>query len=386
MKSRSEVFSIFKTFCSEINTQFGTHIKILQSDNAREYLSTSFQSFLTSQGILHQTSCAHTPQQNGVAERKNRHLVETARTMLLHNNVPPRFWGDAILTACYLINRMPSFVLKNQVPHSILFPRQHLYSLPLRIFGCTCFVHDLTPGKDKLAAKSLKCLFLGYSRLQKGYRCYSPVLRRYIVSADVSFFETCPFFPSTPEEPNDNSSSQSFTPEVINLPIAPAPVSVPTPVSTDTPALRVYQRRPRPTPVLPDSSPAPSDSHTPHSTPELLPIAQGNRSSRNPNPIYACHLDYHQLSPSYSAFVVSLDSVSIPKTTGEAMSDPGWRQAMVDEMAALHSNGTWDLVPLPDGKTTVGCQWVYTVKVGSDGKIDRLKSPRGQRIYPNIRP
>jgi transposase InsO family protein len=91
MKNRSDIFSIFKTFCSEINTQFGTNIKILQSDNAREYLSTSFQSFLASQRILHQTSCAHTPQQNGVTERKNLHLVETAHTILLHNNVPPLF-------------------------------------------------------------------------------------------------------------------------------------------------------------------------------------------------------------------------------------------------------------------------------------------------------
>ena len=78
--------------------------------------------FLTSQGILHQSSCPYMPQQNGVAERKNRHLVETARTMLLHHNVPSQFWGDAILTACYLINRMPSTVLHNKVPHSLLFP------------------------------------------------------------------------------------------------------------------------------------------------------------------------------------------------------------------------------------------------------------------------
>lgn len=122
-------------------------------------MSASFQTFLTSQGILHQSSCPYTPQQNGVAERKNRHLVETARTMLLHHNVPSQFWGDAILTACYLINRMPSTVLHNKVPRSLLFPKQQLYGVPLRVFGCTCFVHNLTPGKDKLAAKSLKCLF-----------------------------------------------------------------------------------------------------------------------------------------------------------------------------------------------------------------------------------
>ena len=75
-------------------------------------------------------SCAHTPQQNGVAKRKNRHLVETTRTILLHSNVPFRFWGDVVLTACYLINRMPSSVLHDQIPHSLLFPDQPLYFLP----------------------------------------------------------------------------------------------------------------------------------------------------------------------------------------------------------------------------------------------------------------
>ncbi|RVW51674.1 Retrovirus-related Pol polyprotein from transposon RE1 [Vitis vinifera] len=157
-------------------------------DNAREYFSTPFTSFMSQHGILHQSSCAHTPQQNGVAERKNRHLVETTRTLLLHSHVPFRFWGDAVLTACYLINRMPSSILHDQIPHSLLFPTQPLYFLPPRVFGCTCFVHTLTL-EDKLS-KATKCIFLGYSRLQKGYRCYSPDTHRYFLSADVTFFET----------------------------------------------------------------------------------------------------------------------------------------------------------------------------------------------------
>ena len=211
MKNRSEVFSIFQSFCAEIKNQFGTSISILRSDNAREYFSTQFQTFLSSQGILHQSSCAHTPQQNGVAERKNRHLIEIARTLLLHSNVPFRFWGDAILTACYLINRMPSSVLQNQIPHSILFPSESLYPLPPRVFGCTCFVQDLTPGKDKLAAKSIKCIFLGYSRLQKGYRCYSPTTKRCYISADVTFFETSPLFPPSTDEHVSLSKVLPFT-------------------------------------------------------------------------------------------------------------------------------------------------------------------------------
>ena len=111
MKTRVELFSIFQKFNAEIRTQFNTSIHILRSDNAKEYFSTPFSYFMSSNGILHQSSCAYTPQQNGVTKRKNRHLVETARTLLLHHKVPQRFWEDAILVACYLINRMPSSVL-----------------------------------------------------------------------------------------------------------------------------------------------------------------------------------------------------------------------------------------------------------------------------------
>ena len=146
---------------------------MLRSDNAREYFSAPFISFMSQHGILHQSSCAHTPQQNGVAERKNHHLIETTHTLLLHYHVPFCFLGDVVLIACYLINRMPSSVLHDQIPHSLIFPYQPLYFLP-PVFGCTCFVHILTLGQDMLFAKAPKFIFLGYSRLQKGYRCYSP--------------------------------------------------------------------------------------------------------------------------------------------------------------------------------------------------------------------
>ena len=90
MKTQTELFSIFQKFHAEICTQFNTSIRIL-SDNAKEYFSMSFSSFMSSHGILHQSSYACTPKQNGVAEHKNRHLVETARTLLLHHKVPQCF-------------------------------------------------------------------------------------------------------------------------------------------------------------------------------------------------------------------------------------------------------------------------------------------------------
>ena len=91
MKNQVELFSIFQKFHAEVRTQLNTSICILRSDNAKEYLSRPFSSFMSSHRILHQSSCAYTPQQNGVAEHKNCHLVEIACTLLLHHKVPQRF-------------------------------------------------------------------------------------------------------------------------------------------------------------------------------------------------------------------------------------------------------------------------------------------------------
>ena len=188
--------------------------------------------------ILHQSSCAYTPQQNGVAERKNHHLVETARTLLLHIKAPQRFWGDAILAACYLINRMPSSVLQDQISHSILLSTQPLFYLPPRVFGCVCFVHILTPRQDKLSAKATKCVFLGYSRLQRGYRCYFSDTNRYFISADVTFFEDSSFFSST---------ARPSVPDVLPIPLVlPSPDIPSPPTDVVTRPLQVYTRRLRP--------------------------------------------------------------------------------------------------------------------------------------------
>ena len=144
----------------------------------------SLSSFMSFHGIFHQSSYTYTPQKNGVVERKNRHLVEIACTLLLHHKVPQHFLGDAILTACYLINPMSSSILHDQISHSILLPNQPLFCLPPCVFSCVCFVHIVTPGQDKLSAKATKCVFLGYSRLQKDYRCYSPDINHYFISVD----------------------------------------------------------------------------------------------------------------------------------------------------------------------------------------------------------
>ncbi|KAM2860061.1 hypothetical protein COP2_025401 [Malus domestica] len=117
--NKSDLFDIFCVFHSFILTQFSASLKTLQSDGGGEYMSNRFQSFLKTKGITHQISCPYTPEQNGLAERKHRHLVETTVTLLQSSQLPSQLWSFAVQTVNYLINRMPSPVLQNQSPLEI---------------------------------------------------------------------------------------------------------------------------------------------------------------------------------------------------------------------------------------------------------------------------
>ena len=182
-------------------------------------------------GILHQTFCIDTPSQNGIAERKNRHLFEIARALLFQMDVPKHFWVDAVSTACFFINRMPSSVLNWATPYHQLFSNKSLFLIDSKVFGCTCFVRDVRPQVSKLDMKFLKCIFVGYSHVKKGYRCYCPTLRRYFVSPNVIFFETTSFsfsFPITSQGDGDDLLVYTISSPVPLARLAPtlAPVLV----------------------------------------------------------------------------------------------------------------------------------------------------------------
>ena len=213
---------------------------------------------------------------------------------------------------------MLSSVLHDQIPHSILFPNQPLFCLPPHVFGCVCFFHILTPRQDKLLAKATKCIFLGYSRLQRGYRCYSTNTNRYFIFADVTFFEGSSFF-SSKEYPRLS--------DVLHVPLVLPPLDFPSPPTDSmTRPLQVYTRRPRPpTRPLADSTSMPPSSPAPvPQPPDDLPIAiqKGTCSTSNPHPVYN-FLSYHRLSFSYFVFVSTLSSIFIPTSTSEAPSYPG---------------------------------------------------------------
>ncbi|XP_031505644.2 retrovirus-related Pol polyprotein from transposon TNT 1-94 isoform X1 [Nymphaea colorata] len=194
LKDHSKVPHVIETFILHVQTQYGSSVKTFRSDNAREYVCQAVEDFFRKREIVHETSCSYAPPQNGVAERKNRQLLNVTRALLFQRNLPKQYWGDAVLTSAYLINRMPSRVLNGQTPHSMLPGSRPPFLLPPRVFGCVCFIHDHSPYVKKLDPRSIKGVFVGYSPTQKGYKCLDPTTGRVYVTKDVTFLEHVSYF------------------------------------------------------------------------------------------------------------------------------------------------------------------------------------------------
>ena len=163
-------------------------MKVLRTNNGLEFVSDQFNTFYTHHGIKRHKTVAGTPQQNSLAEMMNRTILEIVRCMLLGVGLPKVLWGEAANTTVYLINRSPSSALEYKTPMEVWSGSPADYS-NLRVFGALAYAHVK---KDKLDARVVKCLFLGYAEGVKGYRLWrlDPKPFKLIISRDVTFDET----------------------------------------------------------------------------------------------------------------------------------------------------------------------------------------------------
>lgn len=165
MKNKHDVLPLSRTFHKMIKTQFSADVKILRSDNGGEYVNREFQAYCQLHGIKHESTCPYTPQQNGVAERRNCHILETTRALLDASHASKQYWVDAVVTAIYLLNRMPSRILNFETPLQVLGhykPLLSVITLSPKVFGCVAYVHVHKHQRTKLDPCAIKCVFLGY--------------------------------------------------------------------------------------------------------------------------------------------------------------------------------------------------------------------------------
>lgn len=125
MHHKSQTQTIIQSFFNLIETQYNKTIKVVRTDQGPKF---NLRNFFESKGVVHQKSCTYTPQQNSVVERKHLHLLSVARALRFQAILPLIFWGNCVLTAAYLINRIPTPILHNKTPYEVLNSRTPFYS------------------------------------------------------------------------------------------------------------------------------------------------------------------------------------------------------------------------------------------------------------------
>nr|KYP49743.1 Retrovirus-related Pol polyprotein from transposon TNT 1-94 [Cajanus cajan] len=200
MKPKSETPNHIKSFIHLVETQFGVKVKTLRSDNGKEFMLNDFYNH---KGIIHQTSCVQTPQQNNIVERKHQHILSMARALMFQSNMPKLFWNHAINHATFLINRLPTRYLDHKSPYQALF--QCLPDInSLKVFGCLSFATTPNAHRGKPDPRAKKCVHLGYKPGTKGYLLFDIETKQFFVSRDVYFYEK--IFPFTDIQPPDPSN------------------------------------------------------------------------------------------------------------------------------------------------------------------------------------
>ena len=185
LQFKSETLEKFKEFKAEVEKQLGKSIKTLRSDRGGEYMDYEFKDYLIENGITSQLSAPGTPQQNGVAERRNRTLLEMTRSMMSYSSLPESFWGYALETALYILNRVPSkSVLETPIE---LWSGRKVSLRHFRVWGCPA--HVLKTNPKKLESRSKVCFFVGYPKETRGGLFYSTEENKVFVSTNATFLE-----------------------------------------------------------------------------------------------------------------------------------------------------------------------------------------------------
>ena len=329
LKRKDQTFSCFRDWKAEVENRTGRKLKTLRTDNGGEYTSTEFQNYLKGSGIRHELTIPKSPEQNGAAERLNRTLVETTRSMLLDAKLPQAFWAEAVSTAAYLRNRSSTSALENMTPHQAWYGWKPGVE-HLRVFGSTAYVHISRDSRKKLDSKTRKCILVGYGSVRKGYRLYDRATSQVLFSWNVRFDEQ----ERTGSTPGKETGGEPVPAQnVLELDLDDGS-------ETEENEERIEIRSP----------------------PRQPPPRRSDRE-RRPTDFYGdrVHLTIHQEPTSFN----------------EARSSPEkdqWSRAMDREMESLRTNEVWELTTLPPGKRAVGSKWVYKVKTGGVGAVERYKA------------
>ncbi|CAH9101308.1 unnamed protein product [Cuscuta epithymum] len=416
------------TFIRTMQNYLQQNVKIIRTDNGTEFKNEELTEFYEVQGITQQFSAAKTPQQNGFVERRNRILLEAARTMLIQSKLPHFMWADAINTACFTQNRTVIHKRFDKMPYEIVFKRLPNIAF-FRVFGCKCYIMNDRDARGKLDPKENEGIFIGYSTNSKAYRVYLKDRRTVMESINVSFYEmadlasehfhTEPLTSANNETPSSSGvggqggvtrsdehvildslfehfysqphASPTTNATTYQIPLLPAPNAeeTNTPTQNDDEHTENEAEHEPTTPVndqpeeaatqeTPEAQPEQEYSDPDHPIITPLPLQHERKWTRAHPP----ELIIGDPSQGVRTRTTSINeclfscflSQKEPSKMTEALADPDWVIAMQEEMKQFERLKVWTLVPRPYKKTIIGTKWVFKNKKDEQGVIVRNKA------------
>lgn len=190
LKHKSDVFDRFVQFVKHVENKFDSKVKVLHSDNGKEYCNQLMRGFLSQKGIAHETTAPYAPEQNGKAERENRTIIEAARTMLVSKNLPTYLWAEAVNTAIHVLNRTTSKRTPEVTPYELWNKRKPIIN-HFKIFGTAGYVNIPALHRKKFQPNAKKVIMVGYQEDSTNYRIFDPEKRVISLARDVVFDEQC---------------------------------------------------------------------------------------------------------------------------------------------------------------------------------------------------
>lgn len=386
LRNKSEVLQSSKEFKALAEKQTGRTIKCLQSDNGKEFCNEEFDKFLKKEGITRKLTTPYTPQLNGVAERKNRTLMEMARCMMTQSKLPISFWAEAVATANFNRNRCITKALGDKTPFELWYGRRPDVK-HMRTFGETAYMLNKAPGKGKLDLRGIKCIFVGYDKSSKSYRVWVPSKQKVTVTRDIKFVDVDAVTrspkestPSSADQDQDSicshekaRSSSDFLELYTNRDLNEQSENdsclddslTDEDAEERRPITETAKRGPgRPRRILTERRGRPR---------KLYQTPQENNLSEASKP----EDDLTSNSEETDSPEANLVNIASEVTFHQALNGPDkddWMNVIIEEVECLIKNDTWQIVNRPKNQNVIGCRMVLKSKYNSDRCVERKKA------------
>ena len=360
LRSKDETFDRFCEWKELVENQQNKKVKCLRTDNGLEFCNLKFDAYCKDHGIESYMTCTYTPQQNGVADRMNRTIMEKVRCMLNESGLGEEFWAEAAATAAYLINRSPASAIDHNVPEELWLNKKPGYK-HLRRFGSIAYVHV---DQGKLKPRALKGIFIGYPSRTKGYKIWLLEEQKCVISRNVLFHEESVYKDTIEKE------------RVVESEAEPASHSKSTLIKMKTPGnlnsggvIQVSDEEESDESVDEEQEPEPQVELPETQTTSSLANYQLARD-RERRQIHPPARFTEESGVAFALVTVETLSMEEPQSYQEATSDKEWKKwklATHEEMDSLIKNGTWVLVDKPKDQKIIGCRWLFKMKSGIPG-------------------